>query len=263
MFSTFSSIFTQFYNSTTTLYRTLPSLCPICQLPQSGSLLCDCCYSILAQTEAGCFQCAEPLPLCLDLRSKVDNNLPPIRCGRCQKVPPAFDQVIAQLAYQEPLSKLIQQYKFSHQLRLIPCLTDCIIKQIEYSLENGYQLPDALVAVPLHRHRLRQRGFNQSLLLANRVSKHFQIPLLKQLVIRTKKTGEQATLKRKHRIRNIYNAFETTQNFQEDISDVNKLAIIDDVITSGSTCNELARILKKAGIIFVDIWCIAKTPFIK
>jgi ComF family protein len=158
---------------------------------------------------------------------------------------------------------LIQGYKFSQQLRLLPCLSDCLIQQIQSVKKNKYQLPDALIAVPLHPYRLRQRGFNQSLLLANRVAKHFNIPVLKHLVIRAKNTGEQAALNRKQRLSNITNAFEIHPSNLKDLSKYNKVAIIDDVITSGSTCNELARLLKRSGIAYIDIWCVAKTPFIK
>ena len=263
MFSTFSNCISQCREHATTLMESLPSLCPMCQLPQSGSLICQYCFSILTATEQGCFQCAEPLPKSIKIVVSIHGCNSPIFCGRCQNTPPWFDRVIAQLAYQEPLSKLIQGYKFANQLNLLPSLSECLIQQIQSVRDKGYQLPDALIAVPLHPQRLRQRGFNQSLLLANRVSKHLKIPLLNSLILRIKNTGDQASLNRKQRKSNIYKAFQISPSNKIDLSQINKIAIIDDVITSGNTCNELARILKKAGITFVDIWCIAKTPFIK
>ena len=263
MFLTFSIFYSRILKTTLNLIGTLPSLCPICQLPQTGSLICKYCYSKLARTESGCFQCAEPLPESAFATPTTNQTVQAIYCGRCQKSPPSFNHVLALLTYQEPLSNLIQGYKFSHQLRLIPCLSDCLIQQIQLVRTNNYQMPDAIIPVPLHPRRLRQRGFNQSLLLAKRVSRHFQIPVLNNLVSRTKKTGEQAALNRKQRLSNMRDAFEVHLNANETLSKYNKVAIIDDVITSGSTCNELARILKQAGITIIDIWCVAKTPFIK
>ncbi len=249
-------------------YSHFPSSCPICQLPQSGSLFCKFCKVTLHHPEFCCHQCAEPLPEDLTVLLNNSQTEPhykhsQIRCGRCQKSSPAFDQVLAQLSYKPPLSKLIQDYKFSHNLFLIPCLVECLRQQLRDHLKQGYQLPDAIIAVPLHRKRIKQRGFNQSYLLARIIAMEFKLPLLSGYVVRTKLTGEQTSLNRKQRHSNINKAFITKRPFKVNGKKINKIAIIDDVITSGSTCHELARTLKKSGVTIVDVWCLAKTAFMK
>ncbi len=243
----------------------LPSCCPICRLPQQGSLFCSYCHSTLVETGICCFQCAEALPQAIINPSSDQDALAPVKfhCGHCQSSPPWFDQVIANLSYAPPLSELIQSYKFSNNLFLLPCLSDSLLQQIVQAVSHGYQLPDVIIAVPLHPKKQRKRGYNQSQLLANSIANSLQIPFINNAVMKRRQTDEQATLNRKKRQINMQNAFMVTNGLHLEHKPIEKVAIVDDVITSGSTCNEISRILKQSGITFVDIWCVAKTPFIK
>jgi ComF family protein len=128
---------------------------------------------------------------------------------------------------------------------------------------RGYHLPEAIIAVPLHPKRLRKRGFNQSQLISKAIGQSFSLDVLSSCVQRTKLTGEQTSLNRKQRFSNMKNAFEVCKTIEINGESVKHVAIVDDVITSGSTCNELAKTLKSTGVTIVDVWCIAKTPFIK
>lgn len=122
-------------------------------------------------------------------------------------------------------------------------------------LENHLPLmPEAIIAVPLHGKRLKQRGYNQSELIAKQLSRLLGIPLLTDAVIRTKKTEAQSGLSLKQRQSNILQAFQVSQNLPAHI------ALVDDVFTTGSTLNELSRQLKLAGCEFTQGWVIAHAP---
>jgi ComF family protein len=113
--------------------------------------------------------------------------------------------------------------------------------------------PDVLLPVPLHRQRLRQRGFNQALELARPVSRRLCIPLDPWLAVRNKATIPQASLSPKDRYRNVRDAFQV----KKDVSGL-KIAIIDDVMTTGHTANALANTLKKAGAREISVWVFAR-----
>lgn len=112
---------------------------------------------------------------------------------------------------------------------------------------------DALMPVPLHAKRLNERGFNQSELIAQYIQKAIGVPLIQHALKRVVNTTSQATLKANERRKNLKNAFSytSTQNIQS-------VAIIDDVVTTGSTANEIAKTLKRQGVQRVEIWAFAR-----
>jgi ComF family protein len=117
-------------------------------------------------------------------------------------------------------------------------------------------LPDLLIPVPLHRERLRERGFNQALELARPLGRRFDIPLDLHSIRRQRETAPQSGLERKARRRNLKGAFILTRELE-----AKHVALVDDVVTTGSTVSELARMLKRGGVQRVDIWALARTPF--
>ena len=118
---------------------------------------------------------------------------------------------------------------------------------------NDVEIPDAIVPVPLSSKRLRQRGFNQSIEIARPLAQRWAIPVDTGSVKRIRNTQPQTGLDRKQRRKNIRGAFEIVRN-----PDVQHVAIIDDVVTTTSTVNELSRVLKTAGVKRVDVWSIAR-----
>jgi ComF family protein len=120
-------------------------------------------------------------------------------------------------------------------------------------MQRDCGLPDCIVPVPLSKKRLRQRGFNQSAELARAVSKNYPIPLNLHAIARGRDTRAQTGLHRQQRLQNIRGAFD-----QVRAMDAGHVAILDDVVTTGSTVNELARVLKRAGVERVDVWSIAR-----
>ncbi|MGD2118806.1 MAG: phosphoribosyltransferase family protein [Chromatiales bacterium] len=153
--------------------------------------------------------------------------------------------------YQSPFDYLVSDFKFRHNLAGGDLLAQLFCQQRQLPTP----LPDRLIPVPLHRRRLRQRGFNQAQLLATAIGRQIGIAVDHQLVQRIRHTPAQHELSGKQRRRNLRGAFELTADCK-GLS----LAIVDDVVTTGSTVNELARVLKQAGANSVQAWAIARTP---
>jgi ComF family protein len=170
-------------------------------------------------------------------------------CGRCLTHSPAFDHTIAAFSYSFPLDKLIQALKYGDRLILVNFLADAVVQRITV-------LPDCVVAMPLHPVRLRDRGFNQSLLLARRITHDLRIPLLADACERVRNTPPQSALPWKERDKNMRQAFAC--NASTDVSGKH-VAIVDDVMTTGASTGELARALKRAGAREVSAWVVART----
>lgn len=168
-------------------------------------------------------------------------------CGHCLQHPPAFNRIVAAYAYAFPLDKLIQSVKFSEQLVLVEQLTAALAQRIS-------QRPDALIAMPLHPLRLRERGFNQSLLLARSLSKRLDIPLLTDACERARNTSPQSSLRWQERGKNMRKAF----TCKADLSG-RHIAVVDDVMTTGASIEELSRTLRQAGAKEISAWVVART----
>jgi ComF family protein len=146
---------------------------------------------------------------------------------------------------------MIQRFKFGGKLavaRLLGQLMDDAIR------DSAIDLPGMIIPVPLHGTRLRDRGFNQSRELARYVGKRLGIPLNIQSVSRFKATPPQMGLPAKDRRKNIRGAFAVNGTIE-----ATHVALVDDVVTTGATVGELARVLKLNGVERVDVWAVART----
>ncbi len=202
--------------------------------------LCGHCQQRLPFNETACLSCALPLPRGIG---------PEAICGQCQNKPPAFDASFSLFCYEQPVVWLVQQLKFNDRLAHARLLGNMLAQRVEACVDR----PQCIIPVPLFNKRLRQRGFNQSVELAKPVAKKTGLPLELSLAIRTRPTESQTGLDAKQRRKNIKGAFKTIRHVP-----YRHVAIIDDVVTTGSTVNELARVLKKSGVNRVDVWSIAR-----
>lgn len=168
-------------------------------------------------------------------------------CGRCLKHPPSFAATSAAFAYAFPIDKLVQAVKFSGHLALVGQLADALEPRI-------LTRPDSIIAMPLHPLRLRERGFNQSHLLAQRLAQNLNISLLTEACARTRNTPPQSLLPWQERGKNIRGAFVCSH----DLSGKH-IAIVDDVMTTGTSIDELASTLRQAGAVKVSAWVLART----
>jgi ComF family protein len=170
-------------------------------------------------------------------------------CGHCLADPPAFEGTIAVFSYSFPLDKLVQALKFGEQLALAQVFAEKLAQRITHET-----LPDYLIAMPLHPARLRERGFNQSHLLAKNLARKLNLKLLPQACQRVRDTPAQSTLKWKERDKNVRNAFQCNVDLTGQ-----RVALVDDVMTTGASLDALAAVVKKAGATHVETWIIART----
>ena len=153
--------------------------------------------------------------------------------------------------YQYPINFLIEAMKFHNKIIIAKSFWRLLAEKI---YADGGPLPKCIIPVPLHRSRIRQRGYNQSLEIARATSKDLAIPLAVNACNRSCPTRPQTSLKIDQRKKNVMKAFDTMKNFNCD-----HVAIMDDGITTGHTVNELAKALSRADIARIDIWACART----
>lgn len=223
-------------NIRTKIERALPAQpCLLCGAASRNGAWCGPCDAALPYLpKPHCPVCALP-------------TLNGATCGRCLKQAPQFDRTLAVFAYAFPLDKMVQALKFNEQLMLARLLANKLAQRVEIR-------PDCIVAMPLHPARLRERGFNQSLELARQIARNLNIPLLNHACQRVRDTSPQSALPWKERGKNMRKAFTCT----EDLSGKH-VAVVDDVMTSGASVNELARALRQANAREVSAWVVART----
>ena len=203
-----------------------------------GLDLCPPCYRSLPYNKVACPRCA----LAIEARA-------PLLCGACQKKPPAYDAAYALLQYREPVRHLVQSLKFGARYPIARLLGTLLAEQ----LKMREDLPSAIIPVPLHAHRYRERGFNQAFEIAETVSGILNIQLDAQSCRRVHPTVAQARLPAKERQKNLRKAFSVKTPLP-----YRHIAILDDVVTTGTTVNELAKTLKKAGAENIEVWAVAR-----
>ena len=171
-------------------------------------------------------------------------------CGNCRLSPPVFFSTTVLFNYEYPARKLVLAFKFKRRAELSILFAD----RLANTVKMLDKLPEALIPVPLHKKRQAQRGYNQSLELAKHLAIKLNVPLNTALCKRIVNTNPQSELPMESRKRNVKNAFALSgDNIPKHI------AIIDDVITTGSTINEMSLLFKKAGCEHIDVWAIART----
>ncbi len=219
----------------------LPPTCLLCaNAGEDNRDLCHSCYRHLTRNTQCCYQCAQWLEI---------PTLIPVRCGRCLSKRPAFDETVAPFIYQGAIQHLITALKFRADFKNARLLGQLLAQYLRQSTEP----PELILPVPLHTSRYRERGFNQAIEIAKTVSKELQIPLDLNSCRRIRDTPHQTQLTAKQRRKNLKNAFTLVKPINTQ-----HIAILDDVMTTGSTAHELATALKKAGAVRVDVWVCAR-----
>lgn len=204
-----------------------------CALDQD---LCGPCITALPRTDLACPRCLSP--------GVTSVTLP---CGRCLRREPAFDRVWAPLAYQHPVDRMVQHLKFGGDLSLTTTLARLLSRA-----PPPKPWPEALIPVPLHVTRLRERGFNQATELARPLAGLFGMPVI-QALKRRHATANQSELDARRRAKNLRGAFAVKAGCLPD-----HVAVVDDVMTTGRTADRCAAALKRSGVEFVDIWVVAR-----
>ncbi len=222
-----------------------PPTCVLCGDHAPGRRdLCPGCQQELTVSDPCCPICALPT-------AAGTTHLP---CGRCLKKRPLFDRCLTPFRYLPPADELIGGLKFQGRLSHARVLGDLLVDYLQQRLTPG-TYPQALIPVPLHPRRLRERGFNQALELARPLARRLQIPLQPQRCRRQLPTSQQTGLSALERRRNLHGAFRV-----RDLRNIRHVALIDDVVTTGATVTELTRMLRRAGVERVEVWAVCRTP---
>ena len=217
--------------------RVLPGLCLLCGARALDANLCAGCRMDLPYLPIDrCPRCAAP---------SHDSAV----CGACLRQPPLFDRALASCAYAFPVDRIVQSFKYSGNLAAAPLLADLVLREIGVA-----QLPDLMIPMPLSRERLRERGFNQALEMARPIAAALGIPLSAEACVRVQHTPPQSALAWDERAKNIAGAFVCMQDMAG-----RSVAVVDDVLTTGATLNEIARVLRKSGAREVIGWVASRT----
>ena len=218
----------------------LPARCLLCLGEAlTGQDLCSACWRDLPWIGARCLRCALPLP---------SDGI----CGRCRQRQTAYDAVKSPFLYQMPIDALLKGLKFNGRLAHARVLGLIMARYIGHV---GQDLPDLLVPVPLHPHRLRERGFNQAIELARSVGRALSVRMNTRACERIRHTEAQSRMTAAERHRNLRKAFRVRETSLPP-----HVAIVDDVMTTGATVQSLSEALRRAGVARIEIWVCARTP---
>lgn len=221
-----------------------PPRCAGCEGPltRQSELLCRECWASLSSTGGRrCPLCSCPLASDQDPVGDGEGGQAPADCPNCADWAPYFDRLLVMAPFEGPAQQAIHALKFKQNKRLGVELGRRIA--LCEDLRDGLAAVDLLLPVPLHPARQRERGYNQSLLLAQGMSGVLDIPIENNILRRRRPTLQQATLAAGVRHDNLRGAFEMTDGIHPDLH----VALVDDVVTTGATLDACARALKEAG----------------
>ena len=215
--------------------RGLPHACVLCGARSGEAQICAACDAELPRlAHPRCAVCAAPLA-----SGAV--------CGACLDAPPLYARIVAAFAYSFPVDALIRAYKYGGRLAHARILGAGLAIAARAAA-------DVIVAMPLAPRRLAERGFNQALEIARFLSAAAGVPLLPRACRKVIETLPQAALPWNERAKNVRRAFVCDADLRGA-----RVAVVDDVMTTGATLNELARVLRKAGAVEVTGWVVART----
>lgn len=217
----------------------LPQRCLHCGLPARDLALCAACRSGLPYNRLACPRCAQP---------QTHDAL----CAGCVETPPDFDSAWTLMTLHPPVHTDILRLKYAasflHAEVYARLMADALARRAQ-------PLPDLLIPAPLHWRRLTWRGYNQAGEIARRLSRTLTVEVAHDVAVRTRVTADQIGKTAAERRRNVRGAFRINKN----LSGL-RVALLDDVITTGATLNELARACRAAGAVRIEAWAVARTP---
>lgn len=231
----FSALFTAALNFL------LPQVCVVCKT-KTLSNLCPKCRAKLPRINHGCECCGRELAL------------GGLICGACLNHPPPFTRTITPFFYAAPIDQLIIALKFHGRLLNAQVLGELLAEYL-IAYYRLHPKPALIIPVPLYKTRLKERGYNQALEIVKPSAKKLALPIARYNCQRIKNTTMQTLLTADERRMNVKKAFIVTQPLPAHI------AVIDDVITTGSTITEFCKVLRKSGAATIDVWCCARSKF--
>jgi ComF family protein len=202
-----------------------------------------------------CVGCARELPTnvnaCTQCGEQLAGRSAALLCGACLRKPPRYQSTHCAYRYSYPIDHLIRALKYHDRLTHARVLGELLAQSL--ACRRSEPWPEMLIPVPLAESRYRERGFNQASEVAEQLQNRLAIPVRADLLERKHVTREQAGLDRAGRRKNVRNAFAMCAPLA-----AKHVAIVDDVVTTGSTVNEIARVLKRAGAEIIEVWAVAR-----
>lgn len=224
-----------------------PRRCPICDdiiLPK-GKLVCDTCFSVLkVLKEPLCFKCGKRL-------LSYDNSL----CASCSKTSHYFDKAYSLWEYDDIAKKSISRFKYKGRREYAEFYADELYNHFNLTL-TSLNL-SLLIPIPIHKNRLRVRGFNQAELISTALSEKLKLPHTTDYLIRIKDTVAQKGLDPLSRKKNLNKAFSINKDSSFYNQYIENVLLIDDIFTTGSTVDACSKVLKEAGILRVFALCLS------
>lgn len=222
--------------------------CAVCR-SWSHRTVCDDCLQRHARPALRCWTCAARLPAALAVEPRP-------HCGRCLVEAPPLDRAVAALDYSFPWNGLMQHFKYHQALELRATLLERLNTALDAAQVTA---PDWLLPVPLSPARLRERGYNQAHELARALARRRGLRCEPHLLLRVRDNEHQATLRLDARAANVRGVFAVDPLHVDELRGCS-VALLDDVMTTGATLYELARVLLQAGVMSVQAWVVARTP---
>ena len=205
------------------------------------SSICDRCYDLLPWNISCCSQCGKVLSF---------SHSSTTCCAACF-VRPRESLIFAAFIYIEPISDIIHSFKYHANFEFVKFLA---ASMLEYRCSKpGFSLPDIIIPVPLHKNRLRSRGFNQAWELVKVLGDLLRVPVAHNYVLRLKNTKSQLLCKREERLANVRNAFSAVNKLENK-----KVLVVDDVVTTGATIFSVEKELRRIGCFSVEFWAVAR-----
>lgn len=219
----------------------VPSQCAVCHA-WPARRVCGACEARFAAPRHRCSTCAMPMPQGVDV------------CGECLRHPPGFDACLAAVDYDYPWAQAMAAFKFHADAGWAGTLAGLL--RSAPGAQQALDAADLVLAMPLSRERLRERGFNQALLLARELAPHKAPP---QLLLRIKAAEAQSGLPRAQRLRNLRGAFAVEPTLAHRVAG-QRVVLLDDVMTTGATLQSAAGVLRQAGAVHITAMVVARTP---
>lgn len=228
-----------------------PVRCPICTeivIPK-GNMICSSCRDTLPYVvEPKCMKCGKPMEL-------MEKEY----CSDCERKSYHYDKGYALWFYNEDLKRSIALFKYHSKKEYAKFYIQEVVRCYGDKLKK--LAPDIIVPVPIHRSKHLERGYNQADILAQGIGKQLGIPVLSDFIIRNRKTLPQKKLNDIERLRNLSEAFELNEKVAVCYNkDINKVLLIDDIYTTGSTIEACTNVLKAYGVreVYFIVLCIGK-----
>lgn len=227
-----------------------PARCPVCKeivIPKGRKICVPCESRLQVIHEPRCKKCSKPLE-----QDQIEY------CSDCERKEYHFEYGYSLWIYDSVMKSSVSNFKYRHKKEYADYYVEMLVKHFGNAIAK--MAPDAVVPVPVHKSKYRERGYNQAEILANGIGKRLGIPVMPDFLVRSKKTLPQKQLSDKERLKNLQEAFMVNKKAGCGLSMPAKVLLVDDIYTTGSTIEACTNVLLKHGVkhVYFITLCIGK-----